>query len=99
MPDSKLYVVARLIARPDRVEETRALLTGLLEPTRKENGCIRYDLFQNQDDPTDFTFIEEWTDKGCLDAHLAGPHIQAALTKLPDLLAADPAINLYNPVV
>ncbi len=98
MSASKLYVVARLTALPDRVEETKAVLLGLLEPTRPEEGCIRYDLFQNQADPTDFTFIEEWQDKACLDAHLASSHIQDALAQLPSLLAGDPVISLYDPV-
>ncbi len=98
MPESKLYVIARVTALPDRIEETRELMIALLEPTRSEDGCIRYDLFQNQADPTEFTFIEEWRDKAALDAHLASAHIQDAIGKLPSLVANGPEISLYNPV-
>lgn len=98
MSDSKLYVVARAIASIDRVEETRELMVSLLEPTRRENGCIRYDLFQNRENPAEFTFIEEWQDQACLDAHLASPHIRDAIAKLPSLFVSDPVIGLYAPV-
>ncbi|MEG3436939.1 putative quinol monooxygenase [Pannus brasiliensis CCIBt3594] len=98
MSDSKLYVIARVIASIDRIEETRELMVSLLEPTRRENGCIRYDLFQNRENPAEFTFIEEWQDQASLDAHLASPHIRDAIAKLPSLFVSGPVITLYDPV-
>ncbi|MCS6805681.1 MAG: putative quinol monooxygenase [Acidobacteriota bacterium] len=98
MPKHTLRVVARIIARPDKVEELRSLLMGLIEPTRKEPGCIAYELLQNKADETDFTFVEEWEDDAALDAHLASPHVREALSKAPALLAAEPDIRRYNVV-
>ena len=60
MPANPLRVVARIKARPETVDEVRELLCGLVEPTRKESGCISYELLQNREDPTDLTFVEEW---------------------------------------
>ncbi len=90
-----LHVVARITARPDTVAQTRTLLQNLLEPTRRELGCLRYTLLHNHADPTDFTFVEEWADQAALDAHLASPHIQAALTEAANLLASPPDIRAY----
>ena len=59
MRDQAVRVVARIVARPGRVEELCALLRGLIEPTRREPGCVTYELLQNTPDPTDFTFVEE----------------------------------------
>jgi Uncharacterized conserved protein len=91
-----LKVVAQLISKPDTIEQTREVLLGLVEPTRLENGCIAYELFQNNSDPTDFTFVEEWTDDAALDAHLETPHLVDAGDKLGDLLAAEPDIRRYT---
>lgn len=90
-----LHVVARITARPDTVAKVQTLLRGLLEPTRREPGCLRYTLLCNHADPTDFTFVEEWADQAALDAHLASPHVQAALAEVPRLLAAPPDIRSY----
>jgi quinol monooxygenase YgiN len=98
MSKHTLRVVARIVARPDKIDELRSLLTGLIEPTRKEAGCITYELLQNRVDATDFTFVEEWDDDAALDAHLASPHISNALAKVPELLAAAPDIRRYNVV-
>ncbi len=91
-----LHVVARITARPDTVAETQTLLQGLLEPTRREPGCLRYTLLRNPADPTDFTFVEEWADQAALDVHLASPHVQVALAEGSRLLAAAPDIRAYT---
>ncbi|NJM60334.1 MAG: antibiotic biosynthesis monooxygenase [Oscillatoriales cyanobacterium RU_3_3] len=96
MSQSTLRAVARLTAFPDKVEELKSLLLSIIEPTRQEAGCIQYELLQNQADPTDFTFVEEWETKALLDAHLASTHIQDALRKLEGLATAPPDIQFYQ---
>lgn len=91
-----IRVVARVVAIPENVEQVRAILMSLIEPTRKEEGCIQYQLLQNDTEPTDFTFVEEWTSNAALDAHLASSHIEAASNKLAGLIASEPDIRLYK---
>lgn len=98
MPDRTLRVVARLVARPEKIDEVRSLLSALVEPTRAEPGCIAYELLHNKQDPTDFTFVEEWTDTDALYAHLHTPHVREAIELVPDLLAGEPDIRSYDVV-
>lgn len=84
MSKSTIRVVARLTAFSDKVEAAKVLLLGLVEPTLQEAGCIQYDLLQNQAEPTDFTFVEEWESHETLDLHLASNHIQAAIAHIPE---------------
>lgn len=95
MRNDAVRVVARVVARSDKVRELHALLRGLLEPTRKEQGCVTYELLENRTDPTDFTFVEEWANDAAIDAHLQTAHVQQAILKLPDLAAAAPDIRRY----
>lgn len=96
MAQGYLRVVARVVALPDKVEELKAVLGELIKPTRQETGCIQYELWQNQNEPTDFTFVETWTDKFHLDNHLASEHIQSAIEKFDGLITAEPDIRLYD---
>jgi quinol monooxygenase YgiN len=83
MAGGTVRVVARFQVRPDRLEEfVAAARAGLVEPTRKEHGCIAYDLCQDRSDPTCFAMIEEWETQEALDAHLAQPSLRAALARL-----------------
>lgn len=96
MSKTTVRVVARVVALSEKVEEVKSVLIGIIEPTRQEDGCIVYELLQNQDDPTDFTFVEEWESQSLLDAHLASPHIAAADSQLDGLVAAEPDIRVYQ---
>lgn len=93
-----LHVVARIPAKPDQVEAVRDVLKGLIGPTRRESGCIKYELLQNNADQTDFTFVEEWESDAALDAHLQTAHVQAALAKFNDLLEGAADIRRYTVV-
>jgi quinol monooxygenase YgiN len=98
MSENSLRVVARIKAKPERVEEVRNLLSGLIEPTRKESGCVTYELLQNRQDPTDFTFVEEWDGDSAFENHFSTDHIQNALPQLGDLAAEEPDIRTYTVV-
>ncbi len=58
---------------------------AFVAPTRKEDGCIRYDLFVDLDDPTKFTFIEEWESREALDKHGKSDHIAIGRAAFPEL--------------
>ena len=96
MSKPTLRVVARLVAFPDKVTELKSLLLSIIEPTRQEAGCIKYELLQNQVDPTDFTFVEEWESATLLEQHLASTHIQTAVQQLEGLAVGPPDIRRYE---
>ena len=95
MPAMSLRVVARIKAKSETVSEVRELLCSLVEPTRKESGCIIYELLQNTEDPTDFTFVEEWESHKALSSHLASDHLEAIGPKLEPVVAEPPDIRKY----
>jgi quinol monooxygenase YgiN len=82
--NESVRVVARIVAKRGAVEKLGALLRGLVAPTRQEPG---------KEDPSDFTFVEEWKSGADLDAHSRSPHVQQARSVLGDLAAAPPDIR------
>ncbi|CDI01791.1 putative Antibiotic biosynthesis monooxygenase [Candidatus Competibacter denitrificans Run_A_D11] len=96
MNQTSVHIVARVTAKPDRVAELRAVLETLLTPTRQEAGCRRYILLQNQQEPTGFTFVEEWVDAAAIDNHMKSAHLQQAFAQAAGLLAARPDIQRYD---
>lgn len=74
---SQLTVIAHLRALDGQIEETKAFLTDLIRPTRKEPGCIEYWLHQDDEDPAEFTFYENWTSRAEWDKHMETEHLQA----------------------
>lgn len=93
-----LTVVAKVRAKPGCEDEVLGELMKLVSETRKENGCLNYDLHRSQTEPAVFMFYENWTDRAALDAHAASSHMKAWGRKQPDLLAHGVEINLFDMV-
>lgn len=93
-----LPVVAVITAKPGATELVREALTELVAPTRLEEGCLSYSLYQSSDDPTVFVTVESWRGAGDLEQHMASAHIAATFAKAGDALAAPPAIHSLVPI-
>ena len=96
MSSKSITVVATFQAKPGKAAELKQALIGLLAPTRREAGCINYDLHVLPEDPAKFLFHENWTSKAHLDAHLQSPHIKALLPRVPELAVAKPEIKIWE---
>jgi quinol monooxygenase YgiN len=97
MPE-KVTVVARIQAQAGKEDEVRQELLRLVTETRKEQGCLNYDLHQLPGDSAQFLFYENWTSQAHLDAHAKSPHIQVFRARGPELLAAPTEITLWRMV-
>jgi quinol monooxygenase YgiN len=95
-PDTSLRVTARVRAKTEHVAQVREILSALVEPTRRESGCLSYELLQNGSDPADFVFVEKWASAAAEQAHFATPHVSVALQQVVGLLAAEPEICRYR---
>lgn len=93
-----LPVVATITAKPGSETIVHDALRTLAAATRNEDGCLGYDLFQSQADPTVFVTVEQWREQADLDAHLQSPHLAEALATAGEHLAVEPAIHPLRPI-
>jgi quinol monooxygenase YgiN len=91
-----ITVIATFEARPGKETELRNALIGLVAPTRKEAGCLNYDLHVLPENSAKFLFHENWTTKVALDAHLQAAHVQALLPRVGELCVAAPEIVIWD---
>lgn len=84
-----LTIIGRLQAKPGRGQELRAALEPVVEASRRESGCINYDLHVSETNPDHFTIYENWVDQAALDLHFEQPHSRALAERLPELLATE----------
>ncbi len=89
---SKLTVVAKVVAKQGSVEKVRSELLKLIEPTRKEDGCIEYNLHQDNEDPAVFVFHETWDNLACLEKHMNTDHFRSYISAV-DGLIEDKAVH------
>ena len=68
-----------------------------VEATRKEKGCVRYELFLSAEDDVTLQFVEEWTDADSLRAHLKSAHLAAFKEARKDIVdLSDAALKIFE---
>jgi quinol monooxygenase YgiN len=98
MTDTKVTVIARIKAKPEKAEQVKQGLLKLILPTRSETGCINYDLHQSAMDDSLFLFHENWTSEDDLTRHLEAPHVKSWFEQADELLAEPVEITLWKQV-
>jgi quinol monooxygenase YgiN len=62
------------IAKEGAEEKMKALLSAMVKPSKAEDGCIFYEIFQYENNPRKFMAVETWRDEAALDGHKNSPH-------------------------
>ena len=82
-------VVAVCFVKKHCVDEFIKTAAGLVAETKKEAGCMAYDLYQDINCDQRLTFIECWESQEHLDAHIQSPHFKNIFPALAEMY--DPA--------
>ncbi|MGL6225100.1 MAG: putative quinol monooxygenase [Thermoguttaceae bacterium] len=72
---SILIVVAKMSVKPDRIDDFLLQTREIVEETRKEPGCLTYQLLQDTIDRGSFMFYEEYADQAAFDYHGKQPYL------------------------
>lgn len=94
-----IKVVARNVAKENKITEVIQLYKELVGLTRKEEGCIKYELYQDENDPTIITMIEEWESRKALDEHLKSEHFTRIVPKIKKFMTKQTDMNIYNKLI
>lgn len=91
-----LVVIGRVQCRPQEREELVALLNGMQDDSRREEGCLRYGFFAAVEDPLSFVAVEEWADREALDRHFAQPHLLEFTRRLLEVVSSRPEVAIHE---
>jgi quinol monooxygenase YgiN len=91
-------VVVFIEARPDTAEAMRSIALTLANHSRKETGCVSYDVLQDKAAPERFVLVEEWSSTAALDAHNQTPHFHQAVSSAAPLLAVPLEVGRYTTI-
>jgi quinol monooxygenase YgiN len=92
-----LYLIAEIFPHPEKLSEARVAFAELIAATKKEPGCMLYDLVTGDNTDT-WLMIEKWESRQAWDSHMLEPHvahitaIEAEITRMPTKL------NFYDPL-
>ncbi len=85
-------------ARPGSGNAAEKVLVQLQECSRKDPGCLQYDMHRHPENRDQFMLFERWESREMLDAHLKLAHLAEFENVVKDLLAREPQISFWQPV-
>ena len=91
-----LKVIAKVVAKPEKVKETEILMKSLVPITQIEEGCISYEVFKEIDRSYTYFFLETWENKEALDQHLSNDHMTHFLKAGEELFSEPLEVILVN---
>jgi quinol monooxygenase YgiN len=74
LPKNAVTLVVTLRAKEGQHILLEAELRALIAPTRREEGCLQYDLHRSVDQPGTFLFHEVWESRDHHTSHTRTPH-------------------------
>lgn len=89
LPKGALTLVVMMRSKEGQQLLLEAELRALVGPSRKEEGCLQYDLHRGKDHPGAFFFHEVWASREHHAAHTRTPHFLRWNARKDALLASN----------
>jgi quinol monooxygenase YgiN len=80
-----VFVVTHIDVPPPNKDACIALVETQVAASRKDAGCVRFEVFQQADRPNHFSVVEAWSDRAAFDAHIVTAHTKEFRMKLTPL--------------
>jgi len=94
-----IKVVAKHAVKEDMIEKALELFGELVKESRKEENCIKYELYQDSENDSVMTMIEEWENKESLEKHFNTSHFTKLVPEIGKLLEGGAEISVYKKVI
>ena len=93
-----IVVHVHVQVKPECVEAFRAAIIENARNSIQEAGIARFDVVQQNDDPTRFVLVEAYRDAGAQDRHRETAHYQTWRTTVESMMATPRSAGKYTNV-
>lgn len=94
-----IKVIAKNFAKENKVEKVLELAKVLVEATVKEDGCIKYEMYQDEKNPSTLIMIEEWETIEALNNHMSSEHFKKIVPQMNECMAQKSELNICKKVI
>lgn len=92
-----MFIAAvHVYVKPDKVDEFKEQIRANHEGSIAEPGCLRFDVAQSKEDPTEFLLWEVYVDEEANAYHKTTPHYLAFKELMPELMSRERHSDLFE---
>lgn len=93
-----IHIIVRIEPKPDKVEAFLELALYDARNSRKEPGCLRFDVLRVLDNPAQFAFYEVYKDEAAVQAHRQTEHYARWIKEIEALQAVPRSSTKFTTV-
>lgn len=93
-----IVINAKFFVKPEVKAEFLAKVAALITATRKEDGCLAYNLFQSVEDDNAFVMVENWCDQQAVDGHNKSELLLDLFKNMPHYAAKQSIISVSQAI-
>ncbi|MGE0487005.1 MAG: putative quinol monooxygenase [Gammaproteobacteria bacterium] len=83
-------------ASAETIDQMLAWLREILPDTRAREGCVSVAVTRNQDDPTNFAFVELWESRAHYERYFAWREETGVLAELAKLVDGEASFRFFD---
>jgi quinol monooxygenase YgiN len=87
---------AHVPIKPGAREQWHSLANAVAKPSRGEQACRSYRIYEDIETSGTFIFVEEWENLDGLYRHFQTPHFTEFFAALPEVLAGSPEGSVHE---
>ena len=91
-----IHIFVKIQAKEGSEDTLKAGVRDLVAATKNEDGCVAYDAYVSNSDPSVIRFAEVWQDEASVGAHQQAPHFLKFFELSSTLLAGPPEIDMVS---
>lgn len=93
-----IVINATFSIKPEKRNEFLAEVNELVASTRKEDGCLSYQLYESIDSENEFVMVENWRDQAAIEGHNQSPLLQQLFKNMSQYSSKKTEINVSQTV-
>ncbi|NHU84351.1 antibiotic biosynthesis monooxygenase [Kocuria sp. JC486] len=95
--DSRTTAICVFTPHTGAQADLQHLVLPLVEPSRREPGCLGYDFYQEEGGP--LVRVEQWATREAFDVHCAQPRVVEVFEhEILELLDREPEVHVTTPI-
>ncbi|MFO7530882.1 MAG: antibiotic biosynthesis monooxygenase [Candidatus Limnocylindrales bacterium] len=92
-----MFIAAvHVYVKPERVDDFKSMIHANHLGSIAEPGCLRFDVAQSKEDPTQFLLWECYVDEAAAAFHKTTPHYLAFKEQMPELMSRERRSDLFD---
>ena len=86
-----IYIIGKNFINEGKSDKVIPLIKELAKETVKEEGCIRFEFYQDENNADILFMVEEWESKETLENHFVSEHFKRIVPQMREYMDNKPA--------